>query len=120
MTQFKDYCKDNGFDPNGNFILRDQEDGLIRGDIVKLEDDDNSDCPSFRIVATNGDHMSNGDVMYVYYENLYQELVKVEADPSWRLETANTYREAALESVKKYNEYLASRPKDDHAPLVLR
>lgn len=120
MTQFKDYCKDNGFNPNENFILREEEDGLIKGDIVKLEEDDNSDCPSFRVVVTNGDDMSKGDVMYVYYENLYQDVVKVDADPNWSLETANTYREAALESVKKYNDYLASRPKDDHAPLVVR
>lgn len=120
MTQFKDYCKDNGFNPNGNFTLRDEEDGLIKGDIVKLEEDDNSDCPSFRVVMSNGDDMSPGDVMYVYYENLYQEVIKVDEDPNWSLETANRYREAALESVKKYNDYLASRPKDDHAPLVVR
>jgi len=119
MTQFQEYCENNKYDLKAHFTVIDHEDGLVPGDIVKLTNDDDSDCPTFKIVSTGSRSMSVGDEMYVYYENLTQSTNK-EKDPNWSLSVADKLREEAKAKVQEYNEYLASRPSDDHKVMVLR
>ena len=119
MTQFQEYCEKNNYDLKAHFTVVDPEDGLIPGDVVKLTNDDDSDCPTFQIVATGSRTMNVGDEMYVYYENLVQNTSK-EKDPNWSLAVADKLREEAKQKVEQYNDYLASRPTDDHKVMVLR